>query len=372
MAAENSLYWPVPAVPPKPPQITLLGSSVAPPSNDDINGSDEVVNANVALRNANDQFEAAQTQDDKQAAADAVEAASQGVVDAIAMSAANLAKQLGLLPSELKAELELDNSEKWTRGFGYFPEAHSAAINRAPGDTTTVDDPLLPANLAKVLVQPWDVGTKFTLSALDWDAEDFIGRAERQNDAAIPSALEYEFWTGALAQANGWPNNYLCNLTSYGATGNITPSATNVHNGTPQTVTRGLGILQSYIARAGFGGQAMIHLTPEAAPNLLLTRRVGKFLLDQFDNIIVPGAGYPPNIGPANSTPAAGTAWMFATDMVATRIQKKTHVFPSSFAEALDRGQGSNPNTITFRAARLAAAYFDNFVHVGVLVDLAS
>lgn len=361
MAAENSLYWPVPAIPPKPPQITLLGSSVAPPSTDDLNTAGAVQEAQKALANASNDSEI-----------EAAEAALAEAMDALDMEAANLAKQLGMLPSELRAELDINDNEKWIRGFGYFPEAHSAAINRAPGDTTTVDNPLLPANLPRVNVQPWDLGTKFTLSALGWNAEDFIGRAERQNDAATPSALEYEFWTGTLAQANSWPNNYLCNLTSFGATGNITPGATNVHNGTPQTVTKGLQILQSYIARAGFGGQAMIHLTPEAAPNLLLTRRVGKFLLDQFDNYIVPGVGYPPNIGPANSTPSAGTAWMFATDMVATRIQRKTRVFPSTFAEALDRGQAGNPNTITFRAKRLGAAYWDNFVHVGVLVDLAS
>ena len=361
MAAENSLYWPVPAIPPKPPQITLLGSSVAPPSSDDLNTAGAVQEAQKALANASTDAE--------------IEAASRALAEsteALDEEKANLAKQLGMLPSELEAELELDNNERWVRGFSYFPEAHSAAINRAPGDVTTVDDPLLPANLAKVQVQPWDVGTKFTLSALGWNAEDFIGRAERQNDAATPSALEYEFWTGTLAQANGWPNNYLCNLTSFGATGNLTPGATNVHNGTPQRVTRGLGILQSYMARAGFGGQGMIHCTPEAAPNLLMTRRVGKFLLDQFDNIIVPGVGYPPNIGPAHSTPSAGTAWMFATDMVATRIQKRTRIVPSTFAEALDRGQASNPNTITFRAQRLGCAYWDNFVAVGVLIDLAS
>ena len=83
--------------------------------------------------------------------------------------------------------------------------------------------------------------------------------------------------------------------------------------------------------------------------------------MDQFDNIIVPGVGYT-GTGPSTDPPSAGTTWMYATDMVATRIQKKTKVFPSTFAEALDRGQGGNPNTITFRCQRLACGYWDHYV----------
>lgn len=281
-----------------------------------------------------------------------------------------LAKQVGMLPSELRDELEIDSNEKWVRGFAYFPKNHSAAINRAPGDVTTVDDPTLPVNLPKVEVQPWDVGTKFSQSALTFQASEYIENAKLQNDNAVYSALEYEFWTGTLAQANSWPNNYLMKISTWGTTGNLTPGASSASNGTAVSIVQGLGILESYAARAGFGGQAMIHLTPEAAPNLLNSRRVGKFLLDQFDNVIVPGVGYPPDIGPGGSTPAAGTAWMVVTDMVSTRIQKDTHVFPDTYAEALDRSEGGNPQLITFRAERFAAAYFDGFVHAAVLVLL--
>lgn len=353
---ESRQYWPVPAQPPKAPQLTLLGSSVAPPSNDDINNEPTVRAAQIELENAT--------------TPEAKESAQLSLDAALASSFDTLSRQLGILPNDLRDELEIDNGEKWIRGFAYFPENHSAAINRAPGDVTTVDDPLVPANLSQVLVQPWDVGTKFTQSALTFQASDYLDRAKRQNDLAVPSAIEYEFWTGALAQANSWPNNYLMNITSFGASGNLTPGATDVHDGTPVSVVRGLGILQSYAARAGFGGQAMIHMTPEAVPNLLNVRRVGKFLLDIFDNILVPGVGYPTTVGPAHSTPAAGTAWMVVTDMVATRIQKDTHVYPSSLAEALDRSQNGLPNSITFRAERFACAYWDGFVHACVLVNL--
>ena len=438
------MYWPVPAIAPKPPQITLLGSSLAPPDLDNDNYDPDSEEGQQAF--------------------------------------AELLEQTKLLPSDLRAELQLHREEPWLGGFGYFPEAHSAAINRSPFDNTTVDNPEEPANLAKVLVQPWQIGTKFTLSALAFQ-EDFIGRATRQNDAAIFEALEAEFWGGALARANGWPNNYLAGPRST----DITPSASapafteaasaptlpltvvaatndtfilhsandpnspdtftiapgvyttlaeletaisaatstvspnlplstymNVSatggkivftevvrgtvgnadtvtegdggaaaigfsslpatfsggvNATAVTIARGLALLQKALADNGFGGQGMIHCPVDVLPNLLSIRRVGKNVLDSVDNIVVPGVGYQ-GTGPSTDPPAAGTAWMYATDMVATRIQKDTTIYPSTFEEALDRGQGGNPNTITFRANRLGAAYFDGSVQVAVLVDL--
>ena len=323
------LYWPVPAIPPKAPQITLLGSSLAPPDNDNDNFDPDSPEGKAAF--------------------------------------AELLEQTGLLPSDLRAELQLHRDEPWLGGFGYFPEAHSAAITRSAYDYTTVDNPLTPANLPKVEVVPFDIGTKFTLSALAYQ-EDFKGRATRQNDVAMHKALEYEFWTGTLAQANSWPNPYLA--AGYVGSGGKVTDKTPVP-GTPVSITKGLSLLQKAIADTGFGGQAMIHLQPEAAPNLLNTRRVGKLLLDQFDNIIVPGVG-DPGTAPDGSTPAAGTSWMYATDMVATRIQKATRIIPDTYAEALDRGQAGLPNTVTFRAKRLGAAYFDGSLLCAVLISLPS
>ena len=438
------MYWPVPAIPPKPPQITLLGSSLAPPDADNDNYDPDSPEGQVAF--------------------------------------AQLVEQTGLLPSDLRAELQLRREEPWLGGFGYFPEAHSAAVNRSPFDNTTVDNPLDPPNLPKVEVQPWQIGTKFTLSALAFQ-EDFVGRATRQNDAAIYEALESEFWSGTLAKANGWPNNYLAGPRSTDitpsptapasveaasaptlpltithavndtfvlhsandpnspdtftiapgvyttiaalvaavaaatstATGNA-PLSTYVNvsstggkivlteivrgtvgnadeitegdggaaaigfsslpatfsggaNATPVTIARGLALLQKALSDNGFGGQGMIHCPVDVLPNLLSIRRVGKNVLDSVDNIVVPGVGYS-GTGPSTDPPAAGTAWMYATDMVATRIQRETRIIPDTFEEALDRGQGGLPNTVTFRANRLGAAYFDASVQVAVLVDL--
>jgi len=481
---EPGLYYPVPPIPPKPPQVTLLGSSISPPSNDVIENDDNVIAAKIQLKNANDQFAKADSLEDKQYASDNVDVAYQGVLDAKAMAMANLAAQLGLLPVELREELELDNNEKWVRGFAYLPENGSAAINRAPGDVTTVDDPTEPPNLLKVEFQPYDVGVKMSASSLNGEEQiDYLGRVQRQSDSAAPFAIEYEFWTGTLAKANGWPNNYLAGprttdvsatpsapaavtadsaptlpltvvaasndtfiyTSSYdpnspdtftiapgvyttiaelvaavaAAQSTVTPflpfstyvnvtetggsivftSVIRGTSGNSDTITEGdggaaaigfsgnpddfasganavavsmaegLGIIQSYLSNTGFGGQGMIHLVPEAAPNLLNSRRVGKFLLDQFDNIIVPGVGYTGS-GPSTETPADGTSWIYGTDLVATRLQKNPTIFPKLLSQALDRSEGGNPNLITFRAERFAAAYFDALRQYAVLVYL--
>lgn len=485
MATESGLFYPVPPIPPKPPQVTLLGSAISPPSNDVIENEATVVATQIALRDASDQFQKADSLEAKQLATDAFEAASNAALDAITMAKANLAAQLNLLPSELEAELDLDQNEKWVRGFGYLPENGSAPVNRAPADVTTVDNPNTPANLPKVLVQPWDVGVKMAASALNgWDEIDYLGRVDRQSDAASPWGIEYEFWTGALAQANGWPNNYLAgprtlDKTPTPFTGAVLDAAsaptlpltlTNANNtfvftstdndpNTPDTFTiapgvyttlaqlaaavsaadstaatsfpfsnyvnvttaanklvftqvvkgtngngdtigagnggaaaigfsqslpaafasgtvgtavsmaEGLGIIQSWLSNTGFGGQGMIHLVPEAAPNLLNSRRVGKFLLDQFDNIIVPGVGYQ-GTGPSTDAPAAYSSWIYGTDLVAVRLQKEPKTFPNTLAEALDRSEGGNPNQIAVRSTRFAAAYFDGLRQFAVYVQL--
>jgi hypothetical protein len=316
----SQVFVPVVAVPPKPPQLSLFASSVAPS-----------VETNTFELNG---------------------------------------EQMTLLPSELETELKARQGAMWTRGFTYAPENFSEAVVRNPGDVTTVDDTFVPENLPIVYVQPYLVCTKYTCSPFGWEAIDYKGRAQRQNDLATPGALAYEFWSGTLAQANDWPNNYLENITTYGPnTGNCTPGATSATNGTAVSVIEGLGILQDALAEVGFGGQGMIHLIPRAAPSLINVRRVGKFMLDEFDNIIVPDNSYP-GTGPQGTVPDAGTTWMYATDLVCTRIEPESTVFPDSFAEAMDWGQNGYPNTITFRAERFACAYWDGARHFACLVNL--
>jgi hypothetical protein len=389
--------------------------------------------------------------------------------------------------SDLEAELVIDRGEPWLGGYGYLPRNSSAAINRALDDYTTTDDPFEPPNLDPVEFVPFAAFTKFTLTSLDYQAEDFEERINDQLDSAVPQAVEFEFWTGTIAQANDLPNNYLAGpntvdvtpdpavaasveaaaapslpltittgtndtfvltsdndpnspdtftiapgtystigaletavanaestadespLSTYvtvtetggklvltektrGTTGNddtitdgndgataigfTSPDFSGGTAGTAVSVLEGLGKLQTasknlVSGQPSLGAPGMIHCMPEAVPNLLNSRLTGKYLLDMFGNIIVPGIGYP-GTGPSVDAPAAGTSWMYFTDMVSVRVQKTGRIFPGSVAEALDRSQGGYPNTITFRGFKIAGATFDGARQFACLVSLPS
>lgn len=229
-----------------------------------------------------------------------------------------------------------------------------------PGSNTTAGSGTY-TNLAIVENVPYLVVVEDVCSSFGWEARDFKGRALRLLDNATPTAVENEFWMGTLAQAKSYPNNYL------------KKSATDLTPATAPSIERGLQILQDALAQCGFGGQGMIHCTPQTTASLIKVRRVGPVILDIFDNIVVPGAGYPNSgatgpTGNAKETPAEGEAWMYATDLVMTRTEDEGTVFPDSFAEAMDWGQGGSPNTIRFRAERFATAYFDGACQFAVRV----
>lgn len=402
----------VPAIPPKGPPLSLLGSALRPDKTTDPDGQD--------------------------------------------LTTADLSG----LPADLRAEIQARKGEAWTRGITYAPENHWAAELRDPCDTTSADLPSLPApyelalhevaggtlaahkyeyqvtaknangettaraavaitttgegsvkltwtkvdetatygiygrlegeikhlatvgpfdddqaaewvdtgektptgsgppssnttggkgtytNLPIVTAIPYQIETEDYCSTFGFDKRDFKGRAERLLSNASPQAMGKEFWTGTLAKAKELPNSYLAK-----------EGLAEILEGKP-SVERGFEALQNALQQCGFGGQGMIHLQAQTAPNLLRVRRVGSLLLDMFDNIIVPDVGYPGTAPEGHST-ESGCAWMFATDLVACRIEDEATIFTETFAEATDWGQGQDPNSIRMRARKLAIAYFD-------------
>lgn len=227
-------------------------------------------------------------------------------------------------------------------------------------------------NLPQVAFIPFLVQAEDSCSAFGWEARDFVGRALRLLDNATPAAVEREFWLGNFAQTIY--SSLPADVQAIGANAFLTQSGTPSSGGSalvpqdltpasPPSITRGIQILEDYLANTGFGGQGMLHLAPETSPNLLGARRVGALLLSVMDNIIVPGSGYPTSgatgpAGNANANPGAGFAWIFATDLVSVRLDEP-FVTPTSWAEALDRGAGGEPNKIRIRAQRFGAATFD-------------
>ncbi|MDE1904829.1 MAG: hypothetical protein KGH75_00070 [Rhodospirillales bacterium] len=229
-------------------------------------------------------------------------------------------------------------------------------------------------NLPEVGFVPFLIQVADIAPAFGWEERDWTGRALRLLDTATPHAIEAELWNGAFAQnaltgpmyqADGPSLNAYLRMGSpastYGGTGS---PATDLTPGTVPSITRGVQILEDYLANTGLGGQGMLHVAPETSPNLLGARRVGALLLSVMDNIIVPGSGYPTTgatgpIGNANADPGAGNAWIYATDLVSVRLDDPT-VTATTFAESLDRGNFGDPNIVRIRAQRFAAATWDN------------
>ena len=273
---------------------------------------------------------------------------------------------------------------RWTGGFAYAPENQRASGVVDPCGAVDFADPN-PTNLPLVAFIPFVIEATDQCSAFGWSERDYVGRALRLLDNATPAAIEREFWAGAYSQAiagtippdlpganaflqqSGTPTSGGTTLVPVDLTPPIVPS-----------ISRGIQILEDYLANTGFGGQGMLHVAPETSPNLLGARRVGALLLSVVDNIIVPGSGYPTSgatgpAGNANADPGAGNQWIYATDLVSVRLDEP-EIFPQTLAEALDRGNGSSttPNTIRIRAQRFGAVTFDGARLAACRVSLAT
>jgi hypothetical protein len=216
-------------------------------------------------------------------------------------------------------------------------------------------------NLPIVTAIPYLVMAEDYCSTFGFEERDFKGRAERLLQNGEPKAIEKEFWSGALAKAKGYPNNYLTKKAETGFTPeNLTPEA-----GAP-SISRGLQILQDALASCGFGGKGMIHLQRQTATNLLtviesdphFSAKDG-MMYDLFGNIIVPGVGYNGEEGFEGKKAGAGKVWICATDLVAVRSEDEPTVVTETFSEMTDWGQGGEPNTVRTRAQKFAVAYAD-------------
>jgi len=246
----------------------------------------------------------------------------------------------------------------WTDTGAASPGAAVPSSNTTGGTGTYTD-------LSDVEFVPYLVVVEDSCSSFGFSERDYRGRATRLLDSATPKAIGREFWRGDFAQAKSYPNNYLANSDSVT---DITPM-------TVPSLLRGIQLLEDALSACGFGGRGMLHVQPQTAPNLLGARLVTDDagvvqLVTILGNIVVADSGYD-GTGPGNEAPSAGYAWIYATDLVTVRTDDPV-LIPDTLAEALDRGQNGQPNRITFRAERFAAATFDAGCHFACKVQLDS
>lgn len=214
-----------------------------------------------------------------------------------------------------------------------------------------VDDP--PGVLT---YRPWAAWVGEQCSTFGFAERDLPGRAARRLSASLSRIIETELWTGVVAQAAGFPNAYLASADAddLGSAG----------------LMYALASLQEYLAE-NVNDRGMIHATPRTVSLWFAgggLRREGMLILDPFDNIVVPGQGYPGSSPDGSPAPDSGdTAYAYATSMVTVVTDTRVMTVPSDLSEAL------NPSTnhVTYRAEQIVAAVWDSdCAHGAVEVNL--
>jgi len=252
--------------------------------------------------------------------------------------------------------------ERWVRGFSYEfdsqPEVEIFTVNDATTTGGVVGTSSLPQYLE---YEPFFIQVTDTRSAMGLTGEDRFAIALKQLDAATQKAAERELWEGVTALAESNTNSFLRKS-----------GAATVVDSTALAPATALMLLEQAISNtpAGIGG--VIHMTRDVA-SLLGSRLVflpseGK-VMTRLGTPVVIGSGYTGagRIGDANTTASASNKWMYATGSLDLHLGK-----PEIVNENLGQGftTSANTNTLTIRAVRSAAVYFDPSINYTVRLAL--
>lgn len=238
-------------------------------------------------------------------------------------------------------------------------------IDHCPTGGTTYDEciavtgtgaPPEPAAKADNVDQTFRGATPFTVFA-EFDCSP-VGVAEAASVAADALArveqqqVEAAFWTGtAGGQTLVFP--HLAADTQVLDAQNIVlqPAATTAVTGAD--AARALGELEDQLGDC-YAGQGLIHIPRSVLPTLaasnLIVERDGQ-LFTPGGNLIVVGGGYTGS-APDGTTPAAGTAWIYATGAA---FGYRSDVFLTSVRDSLDRAE----NTVRMLAERTYVIGFE-------------
>lgn len=253
------------------------------------------------------------------------------------------------------ADTSRDGDTDWQRGLTYAPEQPGGYIARpyfcSDADaeidrTTTV--------VAPVDYQPWELEvTDPCITTFGYDAAARADRLARQADAIESYAIARELWTGELAAASGDPNPSFARSTP-----------TVVGGGGPVSARRALGLLEQAVGDALKGGQAMIHVSREARPQMIELIKQGNLLLTNVDNLIVADAGYP-GTPPEGTAAAANVAWIYATGLVVVR-RTPFRALDDTANQVIDTAT----NSVITRGSKMVAATFDPAVLFACPINL--
>ena len=255
-----------------------------------------------------------------------------------------------------------DYDERWVRGFSYEfdsqPEVEIFTLNDAATTGGVIGTSSLPQYLE---YDPFFIQVTDTRSAFGVTGEDRFATALKQLEAATQKAVERELWEGVATLAESSSNSFLRKASS----------ATVVSADALAPATA-LMLLEQAIASAPTGEAGVIHMTRDVA-SLLGSRLVflpseGK-VMTRLGTPVVIGSGYTGagRIGDSNTTASASNKWMFATGSLDVHLSK-----PEIVNDSLSQGftVSSNVNTLSIRAVRSAAVYFDPSINYTVRLAL--
>lgn len=256
--------------------------------------------------------------------------------------------------------------ERWVRGFSYEfdsqPEVEVFTVNDATVTGGVSGTSTLPQFKE---YDPFFIQVTDTRSTLGLTGEDRFKLAIKQLEVASQKALELELWEGvaALAETNG--NDFLREAAT----------ATVVNSGALAPATA-LMLLEQAISSSPAGTNGVIHMTRDVA-SILGSRliyspadggKTGKAMTRLGTEVVI-GSGYTGagRISDANTTASASNKWMFATGPIDVHLSK-----PEVVNENLGQGitVSTNTNTLTVKAVRAAAVYFDPSIHYTVRLAL--
>jgi hypothetical protein len=245
----------------------------------------------------------------------------------------------GLIPSCRKLDRVVEGDGRWAMGYGYVPEAQGpGAYARSMFNADNIGSDTYKASEVDPTQNTEVHGYPIILTAEEscgfsgvMHQDEYEGRARRRLEAMGSKILEWEFWTGEVAQLDALSPDEFHWLANANAV-DLTPAA-------------------------GAQTRRMAMLMPD--------RWSEGLLYSQLDSSIVLGSGYP-GTGPTGADPAAGEQWVYATNVVVVRLGE-IQLWPTEAAQAVDQRK----NTLAYKAERVGSATWDGNCHFAIRVALS-
>lgn len=229
--------------------------------------------------------------------------------------------QFGLLSV---AEINPDTSDQhWRNGVQFQPQFCGTALSTAAVCVTggiskpQVADGLITRGADPFAVQAWLNCSPIGYTADTWRKATV---AALLNNERV--AVEQVFATGIVTGSGPiYPhlaaNTAVDDVTGIGQVVNLQTAAQVAVTGAGVDIIEGVGLLEGAVA-ACYGGTPVLHVPVRAVAAMAawgLVIRDGPQLRTPAGSLVAAGAGYA-GIAPDGTTPAAGTAWLYATGAV--------------------------------------------------------